>query len=271
MGNSVRHRAAAPSRRSVLASLGGAVAAVAGVVAAGAETKGMVTIRGEVTHLQRIALPDDAVAIVELRPAGLAEGEPVTAEWRHAMKGAQVPVPFTMQVDRDRLSATTDPVLRAGIQVDGRMAWLSDPVPVGSTAGAIDVGTIIVRPFHAPPAFGLLGAADLAGSDWLVVELAGEAVADEAPVTLGFSEPDGFHGRACNSYGGTYTLDGGAIAFGDAAATLMACQEPMASREQSLFRAFEQARQASIDAGGQLVIADGGGAPLLLARRQDAQ
>lgn len=270
MDNAVR-RVTAPSRRSILISLGATALAATGIAATRADTATKITITGEITYLQRIALPDDAVAIVELRPVGLADGAPVTAAWRHAMKGSQVPVPFTMQVERDRLSTVANPMLRAGIEVDGKLAWLSELVPVDLAAATVDAGTIVLKPFRAPPAAGLVGAADLEGGDWQVIDLAGVPLADGALVTLGFSQPDGFHGRACNSYRGSYTLNDGSIAFGKAAATMMACPEPMASQEHALFRAFEQARQASIDADGRLVLSDAAGTIILRARRQAAQ
>lgn len=268
MPNPPPRRLSTPSRRSVLVSFGGAIA---GTAIAKAQTTGVVTIKGEITYFQRIALPDDAVAIVELRPAASVDGAPVTAEWRNPMNGKQVPAPFAFEIEDERLSAVAEPVLRAGIQVDGRIAWLSDPIPVVADAGMVDAGTIVVTPVRAPSSASLVGTADLVDTRWRVVELAGKPVAGAAPVTLDFSEPDGFHGRACNSYRGTYTLDGDTITFGNAVATMMACQEPLASQELALFRAFKQARRASIDADDRLVIADDRGAPLLVARRRDAQ
>ena len=89
-----------------------------------------------------------------------------------------------------------------------------------------------------------------AGADWELRELAGQPAPTGAGgrrATLGF-EPDtarvtGFAG--CNSYFGTYTLDGTALRFGPIGMTRMACAEGM-GLEQQLGAALEATRSYTL-------------------------
>lgn len=261
------HRGRRIDRRRMLAGLGAGVLAAWAASAAAKETD-MLTITGEITYLQRIALPDSAVAVVELRPADLPDGTPVIAESVSNLDGAQVPVTFALTVERDRLAADEAYVLRAGIRVDGELRWLSRPVPIDVAAGTVDAGTIVVQPFQALSPFGIVGHGELEGADWRVVEIDGAPISTESAFTLGFAAAGSFHGRACNHFRGTYSLDGGAIGFGNAAATMMACPEPLMAQEQALFKALETARQASIGPDDELVLAGADGSVVLRARRE---
>ncbi len=108
-------------------------------------------IKGSMAYRERIALPPDASAVVELREAGGADGR-VVAEYRSALKGRQVPVAFELNVDRAKLAATARYALRGAIQVGGRPAWTTDPVAIDPSAAAIDVGLLRLAR-HAPMAF----------------------------------------------------------------------------------------------------------------------
>jgi uncharacterized lipoprotein YbaY len=112
----------------------------------------MLTIRGELTYLQRIALPGDAVATVEMKPAGAADDASATAGTRIALEGRQVPVAFSLEVPRAHLDAGTAYVLHGAIEVDSRPRWLSGPVEVDTAAASVDVGTIRLSQQQEEPA-----------------------------------------------------------------------------------------------------------------------
>lgn len=84
-------------------------------------------IRGELFYPERIALPADSLAIVELRAAEGGRG-PLLAEQRIELDGRQVPIPFELTVDRAELDAGMAPSVRGAI--------LSRPGPVRVTAPA---------------------------------------------------------------------------------------------------------------------------------------
>ena len=84
-------------------------------------------------------------------------------------------------------------------------------------------------------------------------------------MTLKLGADGTFSGRACNSFGGSYKLDGGALSFGQATSTMMACEEPLMSQERALFDAFEKTTGYDLSDDGSLTLRDENGAALVVA------
>ncbi len=101
----------------------------------------VLAIRGQLGHSERIALPPNALAIVELREGPGGNG-PVVAEQRIELKGRQPPIPFELDVPRDRLDRAKMYAARGGIVVDGRPAWVSESIIIDPVAALVDVGTL---------------------------------------------------------------------------------------------------------------------------------
>lgn len=106
-----------------------------------AERAQALAIKGTMAYRERIALPPDASAVVELRE-GPGTGGRIVAEWRSALKGRQVPVAFELNVDRAKLVAGARHSLRGAIFVGGRPGWITEPVAIDPSAAAIDVGLL---------------------------------------------------------------------------------------------------------------------------------
>lgn len=263
-------RPLATRRHLMLAALG--VAAALPALADGNEP--MLTIRGELTYLQRIALPDNALAIVELKPDDAPDGASVTAEARIALEGRQVPVAFALDVPRAHLDAGKTYLLRGAIRADSQLRWLSEPVAIDTAAATVDVGTLRLSPYEAPAPIedeaedeAEAPAGESIVGDWRISEIDGKPVGDGIQATIAFNEGGAFSGRLCNAYRGSYTLDGETISLGNAASTLMACPEPQATLEGALFAALPQAKSWRIGEDGVLIVLDGDGKTLLRARR----
>lgn len=228
----------------------------------------MLTITGELSYLPRIALPSQAVAFVQISPEGATDKTPPTAESRIELDGRQVPVAFLLELPRAHLEDGASYVLSGGILIDGQARWRTEPVAVDVSATQLDVGTLMMSQQQeneqaaAEPA----GQEALAG-EWRIVTVGNDTLADEANATLGFDAEGGFFGRLCNSFRGGYTIDGSTISFGKVAATLMACPEPQASQERTLFTAFESASAYRIGEDGMLALLDDKGQILLSAQR----
>lgn len=103
-----------------------------------------IRIEGSLFYLQRIALPDNAQAIVELREG--ARG-PLAVEQRMELRGRQVPVQFAIELDRGLLKPATDYVLQAAIQVNDEPRWVAAPVPVALAGALVQLGEIRLDPF----------------------------------------------------------------------------------------------------------------------------
>lgn len=100
-------------------------------------------------------------------------------------------------------------------------------------------------------------APDLAGMNWTLVSIDGQAVMDGTAVTLSFDEDGRAGGSAgCNTYGGEYTLDGNSLTFGGLFSTMMACEDAIMQQESAYLAALESATSVEwVD--GQLVIVYG--------------
>jgi heat shock protein HslJ len=97
----------------------------------------MRSLTGSATYLDRMALPPEAVLLLEATgPDGT-----LLAEARIPSEGRQVPIPFTLGIP-----SGTDATLRAGLAIDGQVLWLSDPVPV--TSGATELGALVLPRFQ---------------------------------------------------------------------------------------------------------------------------
>ena len=129
---------------------GTAVVAACATFGGGRTADADAVIRGELTYRQRIALPADAIAVVELRDARSA-GAPI-AEQKIPLDGKQVPVAFELTVSRAALAAATAPEVRGGVMIDGAPAWASEPKPIAADGGDIALGTIMLAPWK-PIAF----------------------------------------------------------------------------------------------------------------------
>lgn len=127
-------RLAAALGSAAAIALAGCAAPVAPVAAPA--PMGMTRITGEISYLQRIALPPDAVAVVIARET---RSGTLLAEDRQALNGRQVPVPFTLSVPRGAAAAAE---VRGSIEQQGRAMWISEPVVVRLEAESIDLGTL---------------------------------------------------------------------------------------------------------------------------------
>jgi len=90
-------------------------------------------ITGALQYRERIALPEDAQMVIELRgwqDAMLGMTEGLTA-------GRQVPLPFAVD-----LPAGLSARLRAGILTEGRLRWISDPIEIAAGNDPLDLGQV---------------------------------------------------------------------------------------------------------------------------------
>lgn len=101
-------------------------------------------ISGHLLYRERIALPPDSLAVIELRETPAGQGR-VLAEQRIVLRGQQVPIGFALQVDPARIPAGVVPAVRAGVVVAGRPAWVSEAVPIEPARLSQDLGPLLMR------------------------------------------------------------------------------------------------------------------------------
>jgi Predicted periplasmic protein (DUF2091). len=106
-------------------------------------------ITGQLTYWQRIALPRQAIAIVEARASG-STPKPLLAEVRMPLEGRGPPLPFRLDIRHD--AATLPIELTGAIEIAGQIRWLSETRSLVLQEASLDVGEIELRP-HTPLAF----------------------------------------------------------------------------------------------------------------------
>lgn len=102
-------------------------------------------LTGQVAVLERLALPDDAMLLVDL---STADDVPVKG-LRSVTEGAQSPFEFTLEAPSE-----VPLVLRVGLRAMEERFWLSEPVMIAAGETEVDLGVL-----RAPriPAMGLTG------------------------------------------------------------------------------------------------------------------
>jgi len=100
-------------------------------------------IKGDLTYRERIALPPQSRAQIELREGADGEGA-VVAEQAIELGGRQVPIPFELSVSRDKLVAGRQYSLLGQIVAEAGPRWTSQQVSVDTTAASIDFGTLVL-------------------------------------------------------------------------------------------------------------------------------
>jgi heat shock protein HslJ/uncharacterized lipoprotein YbaY len=103
-----------------------------------ASAQGYRSLSGTVTYRERIALPSEATVLVEMVGPDLS----LIAGALIATEGRQVPIPFSIDIPEG-----AEGHLRAGLMLDGRVAWLSEAVQIAVEAPG-DLGELVVRPYR---------------------------------------------------------------------------------------------------------------------------
>jgi heat shock protein HslJ len=105
--------------------------------------------------------------------------------------------------------------------------------------------------------------AGIEGVPWHLVAIEGVAVPAAPPITLEMRGGAAKGSGGCNSYGGSYTLAGDRLDFGEIASTAMAClDQQVSAREAAYMRELALIRSFAV-VGGQLQLNDeSGGARL---------
>lgn len=234
-------------------------------------------VTGHVTYRERMALPPDAEVRVTLVEASHADSTKPVADTSFRADGRQVPLPFTLAFDRARLDPRRDYALRATITSAGRPIFTTPlvvlvvthdhPTQVGLVLARVS-GTDDSATTSSPPgAPGPAKPAALAGTSWVLEDIAGTAVLDAPHATLEF--PDGSRvvgNGSCNRFSGGVAIGDSTIAFSRMISTKIACPPTVMSQETTYLQALQGAERYALDGASLLMYVKGTDKPLRFSR-----
>lgn len=102
-------------------------------------------VRGEMFYLERIALPPDSVAIVELRAGNEGEGN-LLGTMREELGTRQVPIAFELSLETADLPDGGPFEFRGGIRSEPGPLRVTETLAVEQRTGEVDLGSLRLRP-----------------------------------------------------------------------------------------------------------------------------
>lgn len=198
------------------------------------------TISGEVTYLERIALPPDGLLRISLVDLEAPDQPRVKAEGAIATPG-QVPLTFRFNLD-DKVIATDKRYgLRAEI-LSGLQLWFRNAEPVPVDLAATENLRVVVSFVGETRTAVKVDPAPLLSVTWTAIEIGGIAVTpEESTLSIGADKRTGGRG-GCNSYFTQARIDGAGLSFAPVAATKMACSETVMAQEAVFFAGLAETR-----------------------------
>lgn len=136
-----------------------------------------------------------------------------------------------------------------------------DPAPAQATSTATSATAARVS------------VAELDGTAWRFVEVAGAPVPAAVTATMQFRAGHASGKAGCNAYNAKYRIDAdGATHFQPGISTKMACLTPTGAMrvEHGVFAALRETTKVTLD-DGQLLMLDAAGKPVAILVRDDAQ
>jgi putative lipoprotein len=221
-------------------------------------------ITGTVSYREHMALPPNAVVDVKLVETPAAGGSREVLAQVHLKPDRQVPVPYKLELERDRIKSDRTYALQALISVDGR-PWFfgSARYGLGETSARIDI--LVQR---------ITTAADHGGDnaifgEWKVQTIRDMQVANDVVSSIGIATDGSVKGNGgCNSFVGQSKVNGDQITFGDMARTLKSCLPPVTSQEEKFLDVLADVKGWRVRSGdGYLEFIDSNGKVIAILSR----
>ena len=235
-----------------------------------------ITLKGDVTYRERIALPEGgtlAVSLIDLT----SPSRPGLAATAAIASPGKVPLTFTLNLDTEALDPAHDYALVARIAGADGAVWFKNAEPYAIDPLAPATPILIIVNFQGT--IGTPEATDIPAETaapppildvtWAAQTIGGKPVARGVVSSLSIGSGDMRAGGrgGCNSWFAQTALSGQALAFSAVAATRMAClSDEATAQEQAFFDALAQTRFWRLD-GSQLALLDAAGAELVMLEK----
>ncbi len=208
-----------------------------------------VSLPGQVTYRERVALPGDATLRLQLVDESLPSAPP-RLDVEAAIGAGQVPLSFSLSFEDTIIIPDHSYALIAAISSGGGLMFRNfEPYPVNPLAPAAPV--LIVTNMVAtpntdasssapPPAPQPVTPAPIFGTTWTATDIGGAAIVPRTSpsMTIGDDLHAGGSG-GCNSWSAQAVLDGDTLRFGAVISTQRACTSNAVNlQEQAFFAAL---------------------------------
>lgn len=230
-------------------------------------------IHGDVTYLQRVALPPHAYLIVQLVDVSNSEGPfPVVAEVSSQPDGS-APIEFSLPIEAETIQSGHEYALQARITVGDVLWFVSDqrtpvkPENINNhyelVLGMVNQSTTTPKPILTT----------IAGHEWKVEDIFGNGIIDNSELTISVA-PNAEDKKAdnlptyrvsgsggCNRYTSSVMIDENSniIYFDPPAMTFMACVEAISQQENRFIEMLAKAKSFMFDDLGRLILKDDNG------------
>lgn len=229
------------------------------VLASGAAQAATLTLSGEVTYRERIALPENGTLRISLVDLATPDQPRVQAEGAIASPG-QVPLSFNLNFDDNVIAEGQSYGLRAEI-LSGGQVWFRNDEPLAidlAATSGLEVITNFTGRVTDAAAAPAVDPTPILEVSWTAEEIGGIAATPEI-TTLTIARDFRAGGRGgCNSYFSQAKLAGETLSFSAAAATHMACDDLQMAQEAVFFEALASTRFWRLD-GDRLLLLDAEG------------
>lgn len=250
------------------------VAIAALLLAAGPALAERVTLKGDVTYRERIALPEAGTLTVSLIDLDQPEKAGIAASAAIATPG-KVPLTFTLNLDTNTLDPDHQHALVAQIAGADGTVWFRNVEPYAIDPSAPAEPILIVVNFQggadtpiadapvAPPV-----PPAILGATWNAATIGGTPVARGSISSLSVGADMRAGGRGgCNSWFAQAQVGEQTLALSAVAATRMAClDDTLSAQETAFFDALARTRFWRID-GSRLTLLDLAGAELAVLEK----
>lgn len=260
--------------------LAASLALLGALAAGGISMAATDVIRGSVTYRERMALPPGASLEVELIDVSKADAPAVVIASDVQPVVRQVPIPFTLVYDPAAIDPKNSYALTARLSLDGATLFRSTATTPVLTQGAGDTPEILLvqsapadtteAPAPAAPEAQVEALTDpaLLAATWIAEEINGAPSAEKVVSWMKLTAEGRAQGQGgCNSFSGSYKLDGGTLSFGPVASTRRACPETQMSQEDRFFATLGAVKSGRIE-DGKLVLTDLEGNALVTFHRK---
>ncbi|MBO1518960.1 META domain-containing protein [Oceanisphaera pacifica] len=214
-------------------------------------------VTGSLSYLSRIMLAPNSVAEVTVRDTSVADGD-IVAKQRIDLNKQTLPIPFNVMLNTQELNSGAYS-LSAVIKEQDQVSWRTAPKGISVEPGVTEVGDLVLQQVTEGET-----VTQLEGVEWRVTHLNGEGVSvpaeAEVEASIQFGDDGRMFGRAfCNSFNGSYQLQGDMLSTSQLAGTMMMCDEAQMKHERTMLDILGQAQRVErTDNGSVIVFANDG-------------